>query len=88
MPTDEAALTQQRLRVAIPAIEAYAADNRVYTGMTLEKLRRFDAGVSEITIAWALRSRYCIQSTLGTTTYHYLGPAEGLSPGACPAADT
>jgi hypothetical protein len=54
--------------------------------MTLEKLQRYDAGVSEMTIAWAQSSGYCIESTAGASTYHYLGPAAGLAAGACPAA--
>ncbi len=77
---------QSRLRAAVPAIEAYAADNDGYAGMTLEKIRSYDYGVQGITVAWALRAEYCIESTVGAETFHQHGPANGREPGACPAA--
>lgn len=77
---------EARLRYAVPAIEAYAADHGGYAGMTIEALLRWDAGITGITIVWATRGQYCIESGSGTELYHRLGPAEGAKPGPCPAA--
>jgi hypothetical protein len=85
-PTGDAAEAQSRLRAAVPAIEAYAADNDGYAGMTLEKIRTYDYGVQGITVVWALRAEYCIESTVGAETFHQHGPANGRVAGACPAA--
>jgi hypothetical protein len=82
----DAAVAQSRLRAAIPAIETYAAENAGYTGLTLEKIRAWDYGVVGITVVWATRSAYCIQSTVGAETYHYHGPAHPVTRGRCPAA--
>jgi hypothetical protein len=84
--SEDAATAQRRLRAAIPAIEAYAADNAGYTGLTLEKIRAWDYGVVGITVVWSARSAYCIQSTVGAQTYHYHGPAHPVTRGRCPAA--
>jgi hypothetical protein len=70
----------------VPAIEAYAADHGSYAGMTLDQLRRYDSGISDVRIAWTTRDRYCIESGSGAETYHRLGPAEGSKPGPCPAS--
>jgi hypothetical protein len=82
----DAAIAQRRLRSAVPAIEAYAADSAGYAGLTLEKIRSWDRGVEGITVAWSARSAYCIQSTVGAQTYHLCGPANPVAPGRCPAA--
>jgi hypothetical protein len=85
-PAGDAAEAQSRLRAAVPAIEAYNADNDGYTGMTLEKIRAYDYGVQGITVVWALRTEYCIESTVGAETFHQHGPANGREAGACPTA--
>jgi hypothetical protein len=77
---------EQRLRSAVPAIEAYYADHGGYAGMTLAAIRRYDYGLSDITIAWTTRDRYCIESGSGSEQYHRLGPAEPSKPGPCPAS--
>ncbi|HWL33899.1 MAG TPA: hypothetical protein VNP89_09885 [Gaiellaceae bacterium] len=84
--SDAAATAQTRLRAAVPAIEVYAADNGGYTGLTLAKIRVWDYGVQGISVVWAQRSEYCIQSTVGAVTYHLRGPAHSVAPGRCPAA--
>jgi hypothetical protein len=84
-PPPAATTAEQRLRAAVPAIEAYAADHGGYAGMTLAGLRRYDYGISDITIAWSTRDRYCIESGSGSEQYHRLGPAEPSKPGPCPA---
>jgi hypothetical protein len=77
---------ETRLRAAVPAIEAYYADHGGYTGMTLAGIRRYDYGISDITIAWTTRDRYCIESGSGSEQYHRLGPGEPSKPGPCPAS--
>lgn len=71
------------VRGAVPAIEAYWADHGTYAGMTLAKLQQIDAGIRAISIAYATATRYCIQSTVGSVTYHYAGPAGPAAPGPC-----
>lgn len=76
---------EERLRVATPAIEAWAADHGGYAGMTIEGIRRWDSSIEGITIVWTTRDRYCIESESGAATYHRLGPIEPVKPGSCPA---
>ena len=82
----DAATAQSRLRAAIPAIEAYSSENGGYAGLTLAKIRVWDAGVTAITVAWSTRAAYCIQSIAGAATYHVHGPAHPVASGRCPAA--
>jgi hypothetical protein len=77
---------EQRLRAAVPAIEGYAADHGGYAGMTLAGLRKYDAGIVDITIVRASRDTYCIESGTGSETFHKDGPGESSAPGPCPAA--
>jgi hypothetical protein len=81
-PTSPAA--EQRVRAAVPAVEAYAADHNGYGGMTLAGLRRYDAAV-DVTIVRAARNTYCIESGTGAGQYHKDGPGAAIAPGPCPA---
>jgi hypothetical protein len=83
--TPQPTTADQRLRAAVPAIEAYAADHNGYTGMTLAAIRKYDAGIADITIVRASRDTYCIESGSGADQYHRNGPAEANAPGPCPA---
>jgi hypothetical protein len=86
-PTPSPATTaEQRLRAAVPAIEAYAADHDGYAGMTIAALRAYDAGIIDITIVRATRDTYCIESGTGAEQFHRDGPAEPNAPGPCPAS--
>jgi hypothetical protein len=76
---------EQRLRAATLAVEAWAADHGGYAGMTIAGIRRWDASIEGISIAWTTRDRYCIESGDGATRYHRLGPVEPVRPGPCPA---
>jgi hypothetical protein len=80
-----ATTAEQRLRAAVPAIEAYAADHKGYAGMTVAALRAYDAGIIDITIVRATRDTYCIESGTGAEQFHRNGPAEPNAPGPCPA---
>lgn len=85
-PVGDAATAQRQLRAAIPAIEAYAADNDGYAGLTLEQIQSYDRGVAGITVVWSAQDAYCIESTVGAETYHLHGPANPQAAGPCPAA--
>ena len=73
------------VRAAVPAIEAYYADNNTYAGMTLAKLQAsYDAGIKNITFGSTLdATTYCVQSTVGQATYNKAGPSADIVSGAC-----
>ncbi|MGH3104718.1 MAG: hypothetical protein ACRDN6_11555, partial [Gaiellaceae bacterium] len=63
---------------AIPAVEAFNADNATYSGMTLVSLQAYDAGVKNILLdaAQLTATSYCVYSTVGSKyTYFKNGPA-------------
>ena len=76
------------VRASIPAVEAYAADSATgdYTGMTLGTLQAIDAGVQSVVVqaAPAPGATYCVESTVGTKSWHKSGPAAALATGVCP----
>ena len=78
---------QQRIRNAIPAMEAYNADNgnRGYAGMTIAALRKYDASITGVTIVRATSDTYCIESGTGAEQYHKNGPGAEITAGSCPA---
>jgi hypothetical protein len=72
------------VRAAIPAIEAYYADNNTYKGATLELLQqRYDAGLRDVRIVKANDQTYCIESTVGGFPWYKAGPAADVLPGDC-----
>jgi hypothetical protein len=79
-PTYDAVTT---LRVAIPALEAYAADNGTYAGVTVAKLQAYDRGVQPFVIVRATASSYCIENPVGPGA-HKNGPGADILPGLCP----
>ena len=76
------------LRAAIPAAEAYYADQtpvQTYVGLSPATLAAIDAGVSStITVPTAAAAAYCMQETVGNSTYHVSGPGGSATSGACP----
>ena len=76
---------QANVRSAIPAIEAYYADNGNYTSMTPDVLRQgYDSGISNtITIPTASGQTYCVQSTVGGKTFRKNGPSSDIEEAAC-----
>lgn len=78
------------VRAAIPAIEAYYADNGTYAGATVEGLRtRYDAGIGDIRLVGPLNRRtYCVESTVGGVTFSKAGPGAEIVPGACGVSST
>jgi type IV pilus assembly protein PilA len=81
------------VRAAIPAVEAYNADNTGtgasagYAGMTVTGLRdTYDSAIqpTKLTIQSADSVTYCIQSTVGSATWKKAGPGADIVTGACP----
>ena len=63
------------LRAALPAAEAYYADNGAYTGMTKAALVAIDSGVSDsLTVASVTASTYCLADTDGSHPWSVSGP--------------
>jgi hypothetical protein len=75
------------VRAAIPAIEAYYADNGTYAGATVEGLRAaYDTGIGDVRLVGPLNRRaYCVESTVGGVTFSKDGPAAQIVPGPCGA---
>jgi len=73
------------VRAAIPAVEAYYADNDTYAGMDLAALQAsYDAGVKNITFGSTLNATtYCVQSVVGQATFNKAGPSADIVTGAC-----
>ena len=73
------------VRAAIPAVEAYNADNsKGYSGMTLAKLTAYDQGVKNITIVGTPNTTsYCLTSQVGTKSWFKRGPGGDITTGAC-----
>jgi len=77
-----ASAAQANVRSAVPAIEAYYADNGSYTGMTATTLAAIDAGV-KVTVISAGAS-YCVRNSTPTSPVYYKnGPAGAISTTAC-----
>ena len=72
------------VRAAIPAMEAFFADNNTYAGATPAFLQStYDQGIKNITIPTATTSTYCVQSAVGGKTWRKNGPAADLENVAC-----
>jgi len=63
------------LRAALPAAEAYYADNSTYATMTKPLLVAIDSGISDsLTVASATATTYCLADTVGGKNWSVLGP--------------
>jgi type IV pilus assembly protein PilA len=80
------------VRAAIPAVEAYNADNTGtgtsagYAGMTVSALQTYDSAIvpTKLFIKSADATTYCIQSTVGNAVWNKQGPGADIVTGACP----
>jgi hypothetical protein len=81
VPADDPGMSS--VRSAIPAIEAYYADNGTYKGATLEALQQYDAALHGIKVAKANDQTYCIESDVGGFPWFKAGPAAQVQPGDC-----
>jgi type IV pilus assembly protein PilA len=79
------------VRAAIPAVEAYNADNAGtgssggYYGLDQSALLKYDSALtaSVIHISAANSVSYCIDSTVGQSTWKKAGPGAAIATGAC-----
>jgi prepilin-type N-terminal cleavage/methylation domain-containing protein len=81
------AAAQANVRASIPGLEAYAADHNGsgYTGATSAALQAsYDAGIKNIRIKTASSTTYCMDSTVGNSTYMKAGPGAPITSGTCP----
>ena len=76
------AAAQANVRSAVPAVEAFYADNGTYVGMTGASLAAIDAGV-QLTVVSVGASTYCVSNTQGGFTYYKNGPAGAITATAC-----
>ena len=68
---------QANVRAAVPAVEAFNADNSTYSGMTLASLKAYDQGVKNVVIEGSVTltaTDYCISSTVGPYQFYKRGP--------------
>jgi hypothetical protein len=76
---------QGNVRAAVPALEAYRADTGTYRGATVERLRaKYDAGIRGITLVGPGTTTYCLESTVGSATFHKNGRGAAIVKGDCP----
>jgi type IV pilus assembly protein PilA len=76
------------VRAALPAVEAYYADDQLgdgaYTGMTIAQLQTVDQNVDLSAEPDVTATTYCIQSTVGGQTWRIEGPGDtDVQEGAC-----
>jgi hypothetical protein len=83
--SDLSSQAQTNVRAAIPAIEAWYADHGTYAGLTVEVLRQtYDPALEDITLVGPLNAKtYCVESTVGNTTYFKAGPGANIFEGHC-----
>jgi type IV pilus assembly protein PilA len=71
---------QANVRSAIPAVEAYYADNGTYVGMTVPALKLIDAGIKVSVGATLTATHYCVYNTQGGFLYQKNGAAASIIP--------
>jgi prepilin-type N-terminal cleavage/methylation domain-containing protein len=62
------------VRAALPAVEAYYADNGDYDGMTAANLKSTYDQNLKLTTVKETDTAYCIDSAVGGKTWHISGP--------------
>jgi len=80
------------VRAAIPAVEAYNADNTGtgnsagYAGMTVSLLQAYDSAIvpTKLHIQTATSTTYCVDSTVGGKTWNKNGPGADIVTDPCP----
>jgi type IV pilus assembly protein PilA len=78
----EKSAAQANVRAAIPAAEAYYADNGNYTAMDLTALQAIDLGVSLTTVTGGAAS-YTLTAVKGSCTASVTGPGGTISVAGC-----
>ena len=80
------------VRAAIPAVEAYNADNLStgnsagYAGMTVSLLQAYDSAIvpTKLHIQTATSVTYCVDSTVGGKVWQKAGPGADIVTDPCP----
>jgi type IV pilus assembly protein PilA len=70
----EKGVAESGVRAAVPAIEAYRADNDSYVGATVEALRSIDTGLASVTLSALTPTSYTISFTKGRCSASVDGP--------------
>ena len=86
------AAAKANVRAAIPAVEAFNADNvgtgasAGYAGMTVSLLQAYDSAIvpTKLNIQAATATTYCVYSTVGGNSWKKSGPGADIVSGACP----
>jgi type IV pilus assembly protein PilA len=84
----ERRVAESNLRGAVPAVEAYFADNGGYGGMTIPGLTAINAAVTNdgtngVFVVSAGASSYCLRSVRGGSTVYKNGPGATITTAAC-----
>jgi prepilin-type N-terminal cleavage/methylation domain-containing protein len=78
------ATAKSNIRIALPAIEAYRADNGGYAGMTPAALRSgYSPGVQGIAVLAASAATYCLAATEQGRSWYKAGPDGSITTTAC-----
>ena len=76
------------LRAALPAAEAYYADNSTYAGMDEASLLEIDSTLSStMSVAESSSSSFCLTESVNGKTWSVLGPNPASSTGFVPNGD-
>ena len=76
------AAVKANVRSAVPAAEAYYADNGTYLGMDTTALQTIDAGL-KVTVVDATGTSYCITNSISGFSYQKAGPGATIVEGTC-----
>jgi type IV pilus assembly protein PilA len=78
------AAARSNIRTAVPAIEAYRADQGSYAGMTVASLQTaYSPGVQGIAIVSTSSDAYCVSATASGATWYKVGPDGPITRSAC-----
>ena len=79
------AAAKANVRAAIPAVEAYNADNsKGYSGLDLTDMKSYDQGVKNVVILGTSNTvSYCLRSSVGTKSWYKQGPGGDITTTAC-----
>jgi hypothetical protein len=85
-PTAADQAARSNVRAAIPAIEAWRAKHGTYRGMTVDALNSdYDQSIGDsIHLVGPLtKNMYCVESSVGSATWHKAGPGALVEGGFC-----
>ena len=78
------ATAKANIRTAMPAIEAYRADNGTYAGMTQAGLAsQYSPGVQGIVVVSTGANAYCVRATEGGNAWFKIGPDGPITQTIC-----